>query len=251
MIAQYYVNIMTRPESHESPRLFDTLTSLCFAVARLKQKDIIDIESVKEVIEFYNLQLHHLSELATIPRDPRDLVYEGIVSALKGSSFGHEFVELVRTVSKTNVFVREYIGEDLQVRTNRKLRDIRDRLVIRKYSPLTVAWKDSYKGGDVPAYDDIGGDNHDDKTGQEVSTGKGPESDTSDTSDSDKKCNGEENEPEVGPGRIQVPSITNDKEVKSHVTHVTQVTPTQKDTTTSLSYASNNIKGISSLLSAK
>ena len=253
MIAQYYVNIMTRPESHESPRLFDTLTSLCFAVARLKQKDIIDIEDVKEVIEFYNLQLHHLSELATIPRDPRDLVYEGIVSALKGSSFGHEFVELVRTVSKTNVFVREYIGEDLQVRTNRKLRDIRDRLVkvedkrilIRKYSPLTVAWKDSYKGGDVPAYDDIGGDNHDDshnnKTGQEESTGKGPESDTSDTSDSDKKCNGEENEPEVGPGRIQVPSITNDKEVKSHVTHITQVTPTQKDTTTSLSYASGLI----------
>ncbi|MGC2570209.1 MAG: hypothetical protein WA364_01765 [Candidatus Nitrosopolaris sp.] len=46
------------------------------------------------------------------------------------------------------------------------------------------------------AYDDIGGDNHDDshnnKTGQEESTGKGPESDTSDTSDSDKKCNGEE-----------------------------------------------------------
>ena len=129
MIAQYYVNIMTRPESHESPRLFDTLTSLCFAVARLKQKDIIDIEDLKEVIEFYNLQLPHLSELATIPRDPRDLVYEGIVSALKGSSFEHEFVELVRTISKTNVLVREYIGEDLQVRTNRKLRDIRDRLV--------------------------------------------------------------------------------------------------------------------------
>jgi len=38
MIAQYYVNIMTRPESHESPRLFDTLTSLCFAVARLIRK---------------------------------------------------------------------------------------------------------------------------------------------------------------------------------------------------------------------
>src|SRR5215467_11612063 len=78
-------------------------------------------------------------------------------------------------------------------------------------------------------------------TGQEESTGKGPESDTSDTSDSDKKCNGEENKPEVGPGRIQVPSITNDKEVKSHVTHITQVTPTQKDTTTSLSYASGLI----------
>jgi DNA replicative helicase MCM subunit Mcm2 (Cdc46/Mcm family) len=109
MIAQYYVNIMTRPESRESPRLFDTLTSLCFAVARLKQKEIIDIEDVQEVIEFYNLQLHHLSQLVAIPRDPRDLAYEEIISALTVSPFEHEFVELVRTVCKTNVFVREYM----------------------------------------------------------------------------------------------------------------------------------------------
>jgi hypothetical protein len=111
----------------------------------------------------------------------------------------------------------ENICEDLHVRTNRKLRDIRDRLVkvederilIRKYSPLTLAWKDSYKGGDIPAAatdDDRGGDNNDDsQTGQEKSTRKVPESDTSDTSDSDKKCNEEENEPEIDPDRIQVP----------------------------------------------
>jgi hypothetical protein len=97
----------------------------------------------------------------TIPRDPRDLAYEKIISALRGSPFEHEFVELVRTVCKTNVFVREYIGEDFHVRTNRKLRDIRDRFVklederilIRRYTPLTLAWKDSCKGGDTPATD--------------------------------------------------------------------------------------------------
>ena len=119
--------------------------------------------------------------------------------------------------------------------------------MIRKYSPLTLAWKDSYKGGDSPSQ-------HDHCTGmpkQEVPAGNVSESDTSDTSDSDKNCNREENEPEVGPDRIQIPSITNDNEVKSHVTHVTHVTPTQEDTT-SLSYASNIIKCISkSLLSAK
>jgi hypothetical protein len=115
---------------------------------------------VQEVIEFYNLQLHHLSQLVAIPRDPRDLAYEEIISALRGSPFEHEFVELVRTVRKTNVFVREYIGEDLHVKTNRKLRDIRDRFVkladerimILKYSHLTLAWKDSYKGGDSPPH---------------------------------------------------------------------------------------------------
>ncbi|MFZ0512319.1 MAG: hypothetical protein WAM14_11990 [Candidatus Nitrosopolaris sp.] len=65
MIAQYFLNIMTKPESRESPRLFDTLTNLCYAVARLKQKDSIDIDDAKEVIEFYNLQLHHLMTWST------------------------------------------------------------------------------------------------------------------------------------------------------------------------------------------
>lgn len=96
MIAQYYVNIVTKPESQQSPRLLDTLTSLCYAVTRLKQKNTIDIDDdVNDVIEFYNEQLLHLSELVSIPRDPRDLASEEIVAALKDSPFRYEFVELV------------------------------------------------------------------------------------------------------------------------------------------------------------
>jgi hypothetical protein len=154
------------------------------------------------------------------------------------------------------VFVREYIGEDLRVSKNRKLRDIRDRFVkladerilITSYSPLTLVWKDSYKGGDIPAADtadDRVGDNYEDslnnKTGQEQSTGKVPESDTSDTSDSDKGCNGdEENGSEVVPDRTHVPSFTPDKDIMSDVTHVTHVTSTQTDAT-NFSCASDTI----------
>jgi hypothetical protein len=240
MIAQYYVSIMTKPESHESPRLFDTLTSLCYAVARLKQKDNIDIDDVKEIIEFYNLQLHHLSELVATPRDPRDLAFEEIIAALEGSAFKHEFVELVRTVRKTNVFIREYIGEDLHVRTNRKLRDIRNkfvklgdnRILTLSISPFILAWKDSYKGGDVdiPTHQNRGGDNYDDgrgnNTGQVESTGKVSESDTSDTSDSDKKSNREDEvRSEVVPDSLEIPSTTTNKDTMSDVTHVIHVTP--------------------------
>ena len=54
MIVQYYANVITKPNSCASPRLFDTLTALCFAVARLRQKNIIDVEDVNEVTEFHN-----------------------------------------------------------------------------------------------------------------------------------------------------------------------------------------------------
>jgi len=233
MIAQYYVSIMTKPESHESPRLYDTLTSLCYAVARLKQKDIIDIEDVKDVIEFYNLQLHHLSQLVAIPRDLRELAFEEIINTLKDSAFKHEFIELVRTVCRTNVFVREYISEDLHVRTNRKLRDIQDRfvkfgddrIVILSYSPLILAWKNTYKGVDmdIPSRHPDGDRRN---TEQDESSEKVSESDTSDTSDSEKKGVNQE----VASNKAKIPSVTTDKEIKSDVTDVTHVTPTQRDT---------------------
>ena len=188
--------------------------------------------------------------------------YAVLFPRLWGSTWRHQTFELIRTVCKTNVFVREYIGEDLHVRTNRKLRDIRERFVkfederilIRKCSPLTLAWKDSYKGGDIPAADtadDRGGDNYDEynKTGQEKSTGEVSESDTSDTSDSDKKCNGdEESVPEVVSNKPKIPSVDADKKIMSDVTHVTHVTPTRTDTTANLSDASNTISAESKVI---
>jgi hypothetical protein len=244
MIAQYYVNIVTKPESQQSPRLLDTLTSLCYAVTRLKQKNTIDIDDVNDVIEFYNEQLLHLSELVSIPRDPRDLASEEIVAALKDSPFRYEFVELVKTAREKNVFVREFIGEDLHVRTNRKLREIRDRflklednrILIISYSPLTLAWKDSYKGGVVDnSPSQISEDKNNDgyghsKIGQQDSTRKVFESDTSDTSDGDIKGNENGREKDKLPHRPELPFSTADKDKMSHVTHVTHVTSEQSGT---------------------
>lgn len=68
MIVQYYANIMTSSDSKASPRLLETLNNLCRAVAKLKQKDTIDVGDAKEVLEFYGVQLvQHLSQIVAIP----------------------------------------------------------------------------------------------------------------------------------------------------------------------------------------
>lgn len=74
---------------------------------------MIDVDDVNDVIEFYNERLLHLSKLVSIPRDPRDLAFEEIIKSLNGSPYSYEFMELVKTVRKANVFIREYIGDDL------------------------------------------------------------------------------------------------------------------------------------------
>jgi DNA replicative helicase MCM subunit Mcm2 (Cdc46/Mcm family) len=55
-LIEYYTNVMSSENSLTSPRLLDTLHNICYVVARLKLKDTIDEEDVKEVIEFYNKQ---------------------------------------------------------------------------------------------------------------------------------------------------------------------------------------------------
>ena len=51
----------------------DTLKNISFAIARLKHKDVIEVDDADEAIEFYNVILHQLEEIVIIAKDPRDL----------------------------------------------------------------------------------------------------------------------------------------------------------------------------------
>lgn len=246
MIAQYYTNIMTGPQSYHSPRLFDTLSSLCYVLARIKQKNQIDVDDVNDVMEFYNEQLLHLSKLVSIPRNPCELAYEEIVNSFKGSAFKHEFIECVKTVQKKNIFLRVYIGEDYRVSHNRHLREIRDRFVkfednrilIISLSPLTLAWMDSYKGGETSISIRNQEDKNNDNKKEEDSTVKESENDTSDTSDGDTIDTNWRNEV---PPRPLVPITTGDEDMESCVIPVIPVIPVtpQKVATTTVSNSSS------------
>ena len=160
MMVQYYASIMTSSDNNNqaSPRL----NNLCRAVARLKQKDTIDVEDAKEVIQFYGVQLlQHLSQIIAIPSDPRDLAVEVITNILKDSKFKHEFIELLKTACQRNQWVSQYIGfdnegkRDWSVGANRRVRQVRDRftkgandkILILSISPLVLAWRATYAGG--------------------------------------------------------------------------------------------------------
>jgi DNA replicative helicase MCM subunit Mcm2 (Cdc46/Mcm family) len=173
MITDYFANIMTQDNSQSSNRLHDTLRKCCIAVARLKLKDTVETEDAREVIEFYDKQLKYWSQIATdIPSDPRDLAYQEINKKLDGQPFKSEFIELLKAVCKDNVNINEYVMKidkgtgkrthDWNVETNRKVRDIRDkfikgpkddRILRLNISPLTLAWKETYIGNETDVTD--------------------------------------------------------------------------------------------------
>ena len=89
---------------------------------------------------------------------------------LKGSNFKHQWSELLNEVYKKNdddsEWVKRFFGQIDLVRNNKKLRDLRTRL--KEYvsihkdqvlalglSPLTLAWRETYTGGDRDAVIDI------------------------------------------------------------------------------------------------
>ncbi|MGA8084720.1 MAG: hypothetical protein WB988_22940 [Candidatus Nitrosopolaris sp.] len=166
MMVQYYASIMTSGDSNNqaSPRLLETLNNLCRAVARLKQKDTIDVDDAKEVMQFYAVQLvQHLSQIVAIPSDPRDLAVEEITNVLKDSKFKYEFIELLKTACQRNQWVSQYIGfdnegrRDWSVGTNRRVGEVLDRftkganndkILILSISPLVLAWRATYAAGD-------------------------------------------------------------------------------------------------------
>jgi hypothetical protein len=199
----FLANIMTQDNSQSSNRLHDTLRKCCIAVARLKLKDTVETEDAREVIEFYDKQLKYWSQIDTnIPPDPRDLAYQEMVKKLTGQKFKSEFIELLRAVCKDNVSVDQYTkkidketGERVwDIKNNKHVRYIHDkftqgprdeRILILGTSPLTLAWNETYQGGDK----DTVIDNNSGSEGTKSVT------DHSDQTDHGKRYNDEENGP--------------------------------------------------------
>jgi MoxR-like ATPase len=166
MVVQYYANIMSSQDdkNRTSPRLLETLNNLCRAIARLKLKNTIEVDDVREAIEFYGVQLvQHLSQTVVTPSDARDLAVAEINNILRDSKFKHEFTELLKAACDNNELVSQYVGfdnegkRDWSVATNRRVRAIRDRyskganddeIIIFSDTPLVIAWRATYAGND-------------------------------------------------------------------------------------------------------
>ena len=56
-LKRYYVHIRT---TYGSPRILNTIMEIAKNIARLKLKQTVDAEDVKETVQFYNVMLQQL-----------------------------------------------------------------------------------------------------------------------------------------------------------------------------------------------
>jgi replicative DNA helicase Mcm len=147
MLNEYWVKIAG---NYGSPRILETLFRLAKALARLKLKHEVDADDARETMEYYNVILLQHQQVVTIPDSPRDVAYNECLSMLKQSKWPLVFEELAKAVSGRNEQVRNYLGHELKLNKNWKLKNIREMLLnhdsVRQVQekPSVLRWIETY-----------------------------------------------------------------------------------------------------------
>jgi hypothetical protein len=250
MINQYFENVMSPEDSEASNRLWETLRNLCYAVARLKLKDTVDVKDAKEVIEFYNKQLEYWSQIADIPPDIRDLAKQEMVKKLTGQKFATEFIELLKAVCEDTMVVDQYVKKsdkedkrDWNVRSNKKIRDIHDkftkepmdeRIMILSFHPLTLAWRETGGDKEVSNLDGDPGDPGDLEKSE-------PEKISKESNETDVNTKQEIFNKDVIPGVTKVTKVTKSSE-QEFFNESSKVDPTEPEDSPSASQTSQSVE---------
>jgi MCM AAA-lid domain len=125
MLKEYYISIA---KSYGSPRVRETIITIAEMIARLKLKNVVDVEDSKETMEFYNVILKQLEQVVNVTTSPADATFEECVGVLKDASFAVSFEELIKSACRKNERVNYYVGGMYKLSENKKLRPICDKL---------------------------------------------------------------------------------------------------------------------------
>jgi hypothetical protein len=100
------------------------LFRLAKATARLKLKNIVDTEDARETMQFYNAIMLQYQQVVKIPGSPKYITYIECIDILKTSKVAISLEELLLKVCQRNEQSKSYLGHDLKIRNNWKIRDI-------------------------------------------------------------------------------------------------------------------------------
>jgi DNA replicative helicase MCM subunit Mcm2 (Cdc46/Mcm family) len=126
MLNEYWIRIA---KDFGSPRILETLFRLPKAIARLKLKEIVDAKDAREAMQYYNVNLQQYQQVVSIPDNPRDIAYSICVNILSETKSPISLEELIIAASKRNEQIKHYLGDELKLRYNWKIRSILDMLL--------------------------------------------------------------------------------------------------------------------------
>jgi SepF-like predicted cell division protein (DUF552 family) len=149
MLNEFYIELATN--HHVSPRVQETLFRLAKAIARLKLKNIVDTDDARETMQFYNAIMLQYQQVVKIPESPQYITYIECINILKTSKVAISYEELLRKVCQRNEQSKSYLGHDLKIRNNWKIRAIHKMLLNHtsikqvQEKPIVFQWLEDTK----------------------------------------------------------------------------------------------------------
>jgi replicative DNA helicase Mcm len=202
MLDDYWVKMgQTETDDRGRPRKLEGLYRIAVAISKIKLKNQVDIEDAIETMQHYNVVLLNFSHLVPVSQSPKEVARETCISILQEFPYPIASKELFKTARDKNEQVKAYVGNDLSIETNWKLRKVCEDLlndshvILVQEKPTVFKWKGegkvkskaSRQASEVSDVSEAHGDYGYDygKSGGDNKTRPCPTpSDTSDTSDS-------------------------------------------------------------------
>lgn len=82
LLTKFFIN-MGKVGVSGLPRKLDSLIRITIAIAKIKLKNIADIDDAQQAIQFYNEILKNFNQAAELVKNPRDITYEEIRNVIK------------------------------------------------------------------------------------------------------------------------------------------------------------------------
>jgi DNA replicative helicase MCM subunit Mcm2 (Cdc46/Mcm family) len=157
MLDEYWIKMgQTQTDGDDDrgrPRKLEALYRMAVAISKLKLKNEADIDDAIETMKHYNVVLLHFSKLVPVSQSPKEIARETCIDILREMSpYSISFTpDLINTACERKEQIRAYLGDDLHIRSNWKLREIYEALLYNshvklvKEKPVVFMWQGKEK----------------------------------------------------------------------------------------------------------
>ena len=130
-------------------RTLDSLIRVAKAFARLRLTSTVGSEIIAEVMLHYQQTMMRYGQVVKLVESPRIVAFNEMLSVIKRTNSSIEFTECLGIACQNNQQIRDYVGKELKLRNNWRLRPILDMLVNSpnikqvKEKPVVLLWVES------------------------------------------------------------------------------------------------------------
>jgi hypothetical protein len=149
MLNDYWVKMgQAETDDRGRPRKLEALYRIAIAISKLKLKNQVDTDDALETMQLYNIVLLHFSRIVPLSRSPKEVTRETCIDVLKEFDYPIAFTpDLINVALERSEQIKSYIGNDLHIRSNWKLRELyedllhNDHIILTQEKPAVFKWR--------------------------------------------------------------------------------------------------------------